>query len=94
MMTTLRKTDGIYTMNLHETINCMLDSFVPQDDESNDSEYHKQIRLETKEAPNTPHDIQFTKEEIRSILEGIDHKKAPGEDGITSNVLQHTFKHT
>ena len=91
LLTTLRKNDGTYTKDLSETINHMLDTFITADEERNDSEQQKQTREKTKEPPDTPNDKPFTIEEVRNILEGIDHKKAPGEDGITSNILLHTF---
>jgi len=32
-------------------------------------------------------DRDFTTEEIRQTIEIIDHKKAPGDDGIASKIL-------
>jgi hypothetical protein len=34
----------------------------------------------------------FTTEEIRQTIMSIDHKKAPGEDGITNRILMWTFE--
>jgi len=36
-------------------------------------------------------DRDFTIEEIRSAVESMDNKKAPGEDGITGDIYKQTF---
>jgi len=41
---------------------------------------------------NTPDDCEFTREEIRGVIEGMNNKKAPGEDGITAEIHKQTFK--
>ena len=40
----------------------------------------------------TEDDREFTTEEIRQTIMSIDHKKAPGEDGITSRILMWTYE--
>jgi uncharacterized protein YktA (UPF0223 family) len=40
----------------------------------------------------TEDDREFTTEEIRQAIKCIDHKKAPGEDGITSKIIMWTFE--
>jgi len=40
----------------------------------------------------TEDDRHFTAEEIKQTIKGIDHKKAPGEDCITSKILLWTFE--
>jgi hypothetical protein len=40
----------------------------------------------------TEDDRDFTIEEIRQTIKSIHHKKAPGEDGITSRILMWTFE--
>src|SRR5215510_8906148 len=40
----------------------------------------------------TEDDREFTTEEIRQAIKSIDHKKAPGEDGITSKIIMWTFE--
>jgi hypothetical protein len=37
-------------------------------------------------------DREYTPEEIGMAIEVINSKKAPGEDGITSNILQRAYK--
>jgi hypothetical protein len=71
-----------------ETFRLMLEYFIPEDNELEDNNDHKQVRDKTTRPPKTPDDCEFTIEEIRRVIEGMDNKKAPGEDGITAE----TFK--
>jgi hypothetical protein len=48
-MTTLLKPDGSYTSNLNETVQAILDHLTATDDQTDDTEYHKRIRIQTKE---------------------------------------------
>ena len=67
-MTTLPKSDGTFTKNLEETMELMMESFCPIDDESNDNEYQTGIRQETKRPLHTPDDKEFTKEEVERMI--------------------------
>ena len=69
----------------------MLDYFTPEDNERDDNDYHKQVRVQAQQPTATADDREFTIEEIRYAVESMD-KKAPGEDGITSDIYNHTFK--
>jgi len=90
-LTTLKTADGTYTRTIQETMNHMMEHFVPNDSKADDSDYHKQIRQTVNTHINTPDDKEFTNLEISSILEEMDPKKAPGEDGITSAILLRVF---
>jgi len=46
----------------------MLDYFVPEDNETNDSAVHKQIREQVKEPVDTEDDKPFSREEIASVI--------------------------
>ena len=70
----------------------MLEYFTPEDNELEDNNYHKQVREKTTRPPNTPDDCEFTIDEIRRVIEGMDNKKAPGEDGIPAEIFKQTFK--
>ena len=65
----------------------MLDIFVPEDDETNDSAVHKQIGQQTKEPKGTEDDKTFSREEMASVIKKFNPRKAPGEDGLTSEIL-------
>jgi len=89
-ITTLRETDGSLTKDTKETLRLMLEYFTPEDNELEDSNYHKQVRDKTTRPPNTPDDCEFTIDEIRRVMERMDNKKAQGEDGITAEIFKHS----
>jgi hypothetical protein len=70
----------------------MLEHYTPEDNELEDNNYHKQVTAITTRPTNTPDDNEFTREEIRRVIEGMDNQKAPGEDGITAEIYKQTFK--
>lgn len=88
-LTTLRKPDGTNTQDLAETIRYMIETFTPEDKEETDSVSHKLILVANK-VPITD-DIPFTTMEIQEAIKGMDKTKAPGEDGITSDILYRAF---
>jgi hypothetical protein len=75
---TLRKPDGSLTKDTKETLRLMIEHFTPKDNEHEDNNYHKQVRDKATRPPNTPDDCEFTIDEIRRVIEGMDNKKAPG----------------
>jgi hypothetical protein len=91
-LTTLEKKDGTYTTDTRSTILHMLDHFVLDDREDSDTELHRKIRKEIQEPPDTADDKAFTKEEILANLKKFNSKKAPGEDGLTSDILTRAFQ--
>jgi uncharacterized protein YktA (UPF0223 family) len=92
IISTLQKTNGSNTENLRETLQCTLEYLIPTDEETEETDHHKQIRTLIEEPMGTEDDKEFTTEEIRQAIKSIDHKKAPGEDGITSKILMWTFE--
>jgi hypothetical protein len=91
-ITTLRKPDGTLTTNLHETLTHMIRHFTPEDNQNNDNEYHKQLRAQAQESIDTPDDKEFTEQEIKNAMASMGHNKAPGEDGITSEIFKSVVK--
>jgi hypothetical protein len=73
------------------TMHFMIDSFTPEDDEETDNEHHKLIRAQTKEPIRTEDDKLFTPAEVSDAIQGMNKNKAPGEDGIMSDILQCAF---
>ena len=92
LFTSLRKPDGSLTIDMDETVTLMLKHFTPEDNALDDSEFHKQIRVQSQGAVNTPDDREFTLAEIRNVVESMNSKKAPGEDGITGEIFKQAFE--
>ena len=89
---TLQKDDGTYTTDTASTVQYMMDNFVPDDSNQDDREQHQILRTQVTEPLNTPDDVEFTQAEILAVLNGFDPKKAPGEDGFTSEILLRGFR--
>jgi len=70
----------------------MLDYFVPEDNVINDSAIHKHIRELINEPIDTNNDKPFSQEEIASAIKKFNSKKAPAEDGLTSEIILHVFR--
>ena len=88
-VTTLRKPDGSLTSDTKETLRLMLEYFTSEDNDLDDNNHHKHIRELTDKQSNTPDDREFTREENGSVIEGMNNKKAPGEDGLTAEIYIH-----
>ena len=69
-----------------------MNQFAPTDDEKSDSIHHARIRKLKDEPISTQDDKAFTAQEVQCAIEDMDRTKAPGEDGITSNILMIFFK--
>jgi hypothetical protein len=69
----------------------MLDCFVPED-VTNDSAVHRQTREQIQQPIDTEDDKPFSQEEIASVIKKFNPKKAPGEDGLTSEIILHVFR--
>ena len=91
-LTTLRKPDGSLTADIRETLQHMLEYFVPEDKNNNNTDFHTQARTQSEELMDTADDKDFTIEEIRIAVESMGNKKAPGEDGITGEIYKSTFE--
>ena len=61
-------------MDTESTTKPMLDCFVPEDKETNDSAVHKQIREHMKEPIGTESDKPFSREEIVFVMKMFNPK--------------------
>ncbi|KAJ0169140.1 hypothetical protein K1T71_014948 [Dendrolimus kikuchii] len=63
------------------------------DDEEEDNEYHRQVRIRAQrineEDSHVEDDPPFTVSELKNAMKSFNPKKAPGEDGITSDICAH-----
>jgi hypothetical protein len=88
----LRKPDGSVTADTRETLQDMLEYFVQEDKDNDDTDFHTQAKTQTQEPMDTADDKDFTIEEIRNAIESVGYKKAPGEDRITGEIYKSTFE--
>jgi len=91
-MTTLQKPDGSFTFDLNKTVKFMLDYVIPKDEQIDDTDHHKRIRVLLKEPTLTADDRDCTPTEVKNSTDDLKHKKAPGEDGITGDIYQRVYK--
>jgi len=91
-LTTLKTTDGSKTANMIDTLVCMAEQLIPEDNPQDDTDHHKNIRRLTEQPIKTMDDRDFSQDEVRQIIEDFNSRKAPGPDGITSDILTFVFK--
>jgi hypothetical protein len=70
----------------------MLDYFTPEDKETDDTDYHQLVRTQTQDTADIADDKYFTIQEIRNAVRSMGNIKAPGEDGITSEIYKIAFE--
>jgi len=85
-LTTLRKPDGSLTSDAKGTIRLMLEYFIPEDNDLDDNNNQKHFREITDKQPNTADVREFTREEIGSVIDEVNNKTSPGQDGITVEI--------
>jgi len=90
-LTTFQQPDRTFTLDTESPTKHMLDYFIPKDNEANYSAVYKQIREHVNEPVDTEDDKPSSREEIASIIKKFNLKKAPGEDGLTSEILLRVF---
>jgi hypothetical protein len=91
-LTTLHKPDGSKTANIIETLRLMIEQLIPEDNTQDGTDHHVNIRKLTDHPIETTGDKEFTQVEVRQIIEGFNPRKAPGPDGITSEIITLVFK--
>jgi len=68
----------------------MLEYISPEGNNLNDNKHHKYIRELTDKQPNIANEREFTREQTGSVIEGMNYKKTPGENGKTSENIKLT----
>jgi len=69
----------------------MLEYFVLEDKDNDDTDFHTQDRIQSQEPVDTADDKIFTLGEIRNAVESTGNKKEPGEDEITGEIYESAF---
>jgi len=62
-----------------------------EEDNTEENQYQKQIRETDEEPIKTRDDIEFSREEIKQVIESFNDKKAPGIDGIRAGIFLRIF---
>jgi hypothetical protein len=88
--TTPKQKDGTLTTNHQETIQHILQSLTPENNQEDDTEMHKNTRALAQEDIDTEDDMEFTVHEVRNVVMSMGKKKTPGEDNIPSKVFKST----
>jgi hypothetical protein len=91
ILTTIKKPDGTFTDNKVHTINAIMDVLFPKDECHDDTDYHKNIRLNAVHPINTEDDLPFTEQEIKACFDCQNKNKAPGIDNFPADVALNTF---
>ena len=87
----LRKPDGSLSEHFRETLQLMLQYFTPVDKEEYNTGHHKLARAQTFVPADAEEDEDFNVEETREAVASMNKRKAPGEFGITGEVIKSTF---
>ena len=90
-LSTLRRPDGTVTSDMAETVNVIIEHFTLADKEETDNDHHKLMTAQYETPMTTEDDKLFTTAEIRDAIHALNRNKAPGEDGITSEILQRAY---
>jgi hypothetical protein len=91
ILTMLQKPDGSKTANIIETLKLMIEELIPEDNAQDNTDHHMNIRT-LAEQPIKTTDREFTQNEVKQTIENFNLRKAPGPDGITSEILKLAFK--
>nr|XP_037872912.1 uncharacterized protein LOC119629799 [Bombyx mori] len=75
-----------------ESAELLADTFYPEDKKGEDNKEHKRIRKEAEKVngsgDDSYHDPPFTPEELKFAVSTFNPKKAPGIDGLTSDICR------
>ncbi|XP_041972130.1 uncharacterized protein LOC121728089 [Aricia agestis] len=81
------------TLDARNSAELLAETFYPADLESDESEEHRRTRRRAEslysEPPTGPDDPPFIIEELKRAIRSFNPKKAPGADGLTSDICQH-----
>jgi hypothetical protein len=86
-MATLQKPDGSLTSDLNETVKVMIDHIIPNDEQTDNTDYHKRIRDLSTEPILTTDDSYYTPAEVKNAIDDLNHKKGDrGRRNYSTNV--------
>jgi hypothetical protein len=80
--------DGRIIHENEEVAQMFADSLFPCDDLEQDEDIHKEIRTLANRENEEPDDLPFTENEVTEVINSQNHRKSPGEDGITADIIK------
>ncbi|KAF2895213.1 hypothetical protein ILUMI_10962 [Ignelater luminosus] len=87
ILTTLQLENGQFTRDLGDSLENLMNKFIPVDSTNDDNNYDRRVRMAVLEEMNTKDDKLFSENEIYGTLNKINPNKTPGKDGLTSEIL-------
>ncbi|KAK9295481.1 hypothetical protein QLX08_010208 [Tetragonisca angustula] len=82
---------GTQTNTWDETVKTLLNALVPNDEEANESAWHRNIRKDTREIQGTADSPPFAIDEIAAIINSLITRKAPGHDLIDVKIIEEAW---
>lgn len=87
-LVSLEKEDGSYTETVQDTLKVMLEGLLRDDREEEDSEEQRELRMAMQLESAGENEAPFTEDEMTSAIKKMKDRKAPGVDGIKSEVIK------
>lgn len=75
------------TENVQDTADRLISTLFPLDDEGQDNDTHRHMRLQASLPSIGPDVPYFTEDEIDTVIKTMAKKKAPGVDGVTAEMV-------
>lgn len=91
LLVTLEKEDGTYTETIEETLRTMLGALLPDDRVEEDTHEQRGVRSQVIAESTGEDEGDFTEEELTWAVKLMKDKRAPGYDGIKSEIVKRTF---
>ena len=80
-----------HTITWEETAKILLNTLIPDDDKECETSWHTQIRNETETTASTEDTPPFRVEEINTIINKLNSRKAPGRDLIEVQMVKEAW---
>lgn len=91
LLVSLEKQDGTFTQTIEETLKIMVEGLLPDDNEGEDTEAQREIRSQVPEESTGENEEDFREEELTWAVKQMKDGRAPGCDGIKSEVVKRMF---
>lgn len=80
--------NNTHTTTREETMKLLLNTLIPSDNRSNETDWHMRKRRETEETQDNMNEPPFTTKEIEEIVKNLNTNKAPGHDLIEAKMIK------